>query len=240
MSFRSFQGALAASAVLLVPATAFAQSAAWSRVPMDTARYSNATEAQAPYYEARRTAYDQGYREGVRKGEQDGRRGDRFAYQNERDFQRGDKGYHRNLGDRDRYRQIFRDGYAVGYSDGYSRYGRNVGRQGTYGPQRPYGQQGPYSQQGGYGARRGGNYGGSGGSGYYSPAFDNGVREGYEKGREDRRKTRSYDPLRHGWYRSGDRHFESRYGSRDEYKNVYRRAFQQGYERGFREGRSRW
>ena len=73
----------------------------------------------------------------------------------------------------------------------------------------------------------------------HSLAFDNGSRDGYEKGREDIRKNRSFDPLRHSWYRSGDRHYEGQYGSRDEYKNIYRRGFQQGYERGYQEGRYR-
>jgi hypothetical protein len=224
-SLNGFLGAITASTALLVPATALAQSD-WLRLPSDSARYRSADDAQGPYYETRRVAYDQGYREGVKRGEEDARRGDRFAYQDERDFQHADRGYHRSLGDRDRYRQIFRDGYAAGYSAGYSRfsrYARNTGRPGSYGPQGVYG-----------------SYGGYGGYGHYSPAFDNGVREGHEKGREDARKNRSYDVLRHSWYRSGDRHFEREYGSRDQYKDLYRRGFQQGYERGYREGRYWW
>jgi hypothetical protein len=236
MSFKNFLAPLAASAVLIVPAAAAAQSTGW-QLPSDTARYRYSDDAPVSYYEIRRIAYDQGYREGVREGEKDARRGDRFAYQDERDFRRGDKGYHRSMGDRERYRQIFRDGYATGYRDGYSRlspYGRNNERQGPYRQQGRYPQQGPYGQQGGYGGWRGGS------GGYYSPAFDNGVRDGYEKGQEDARKNRSFDPLRHSWYRSGDRDFEGRYGSREQYKDIYRRGFQQGYERGFREGRYRW
>ena len=71
-------------------------------------------------------------------------------------------------------------------------------------------------------------------------AFDNGARDGYEKGLEDLRKNRSFDPRRHSWYRSGDRHYEGRYGSREQYKDVYRQGFQQGYERGYQEGRYRY
>jgi flagellar biosynthesis/type III secretory pathway protein FliH len=237
MSFKSFIAPLAATVFVLGPVSAFAQSPAW-RQPSDTARYRSLDDGQS-YSGIRRAAYDEGYRDGVRKGEQDGRRGARFAYQDERDFQRADRGYHRSFGDRERYRQIFREGYASGYSDGYSRYspyGRNDGRQGPYAQQGPYGRpQGPYGQQGGYR-----NPGGYGSGAYYSPAFDNGARDGYEKGQEDARKNRSFDPLRHSWYRSGDRHYEGRYGARQQYKDVYRRGFQQGYERGFREGRYRY
>jgi flagellar biosynthesis/type III secretory pathway protein FliH len=234
MSLRSVLAPLAASAVLLGPASALAQPPAW-RLPSDTAVNRSLDDAPISYPEIRRVAYDEGYREGLKRGEQDGRRGARFAYQDEREFQRGDKGYHRNYGDRERYRQIFRDGYVSGYQNGYARYSRAGGYNGPY-SQGPYGRpQGPYVQQGG-------NYGGYGGygGGYYTPAFDNGSRDGYEKGQEDARKNRSYDPLRHSWYRAGDRHYEGRYGSREQYKDVYRRGFQEGYERGYRDGRYRW
>jgi flagellar biosynthesis/type III secretory pathway protein FliH len=236
--FRRFFAPLAAAAVLIAPASAFAQSATW-RLPSPAERYRSADDAQVSYYDARRTAYDEGYRQGVKEGEKDGRRGERFYYQDEREFQRADRGYHRSFGDRERYRQIFRDGYAAGYSEAFGRYSR-VGRNDGYYPgspaRGPYGQQGPYPQRGGvYGPNvyRGQN-------GLYSVAFDNGARDGFEKGQEDVRKRRSFDPLRHAWYRSGDRHYEGRYGSREQYKDIYRRGFQQGYEQGFREGRYNW
>ena len=240
MLLRRFLAPLAASALLAIPAFAIAQPA-WQRSPdADSGtRFGYTDGAQLSYYDARRAAYDQGYREGIKEGEKDAKRGDRFDYRDEKEFERADRGYHRTFGDRERYRQVFRDGYATGYQDAYSRYartGRYDPRSGVYGRQGPYAQQGPYGQQGGYG---GGPYGRYPTSGYYSPAFDNGARDGYEKGLEDIRKNRSFDPLRHSWYRSGDRHYENRYGSRDQYKDVYRRGFQQGYERGYQQGRYR-
>jgi hypothetical protein len=245
MRLKSLFAPLAVSAVLAVPASAFAQTAVW-RLPAENAGYRASDDAPVSYYEVRQRAYDRGYREGAKEGEKDGRRGDRFEFQDERDFQRADKGYHRSLGDRERYRQIFRDGYASGYADGYSRvasYGRTGARPGAYGRQGPYGRQdtygsGPYGRPGPYGQPGGyGSYGGPGS--YSSPAFNNGARDGYEKGQEDARRNRSFDPLRHSWYRAGDRDYEGRYGPRDQYKDVYRRGFQQGYERGFNEGRYR-
>ena len=231
MLLNRFFAPMAAALFLAAPAALYAQTPPWA-LPSPTERYARASDAQVSYYDSRRIAYDQGYRDGAKEGEKDARRGDRYSYQDERDFQRGDHGYNRNLGDRERYRQTFRDGYANGYSDAfnrYSRYGRNTG---PYASQGPYAQRGPYVQRGPYAA-----YPGS--SGYYSPAFDNGVREGFEKGQEDARKGRSFDVLRHEWYREGDRHYESRYGSRQEYSDVYRRGFQQGYEQGYREWRYR-
>ena len=73
--------------------------------------------------------------------------------------------------------------------------------------------------------------------GYNSVPFQNGERDGYEKGREDARDNDSYDPVRHSWYRSGDRGFNNRYGTRDAYKLTYRDGFESGYERGYREVR---
>ena len=67
-------------------------------------------------------------------------------------------------------------------------------------------------------------------------AFDNGYADGYEKGLDDGRDGRGLDPTRHGWYRSADRHYDPRYGSRAAYANVYRDGFRSGYEAGFRDG----
>ena len=72
------------------------------------------------------------------------------------------------------------------------------------------------------------------GYGNNSVPFDNGYRDGLEKGREDARDNDSYDPVRHGWYRSGDRGYNSRYGTKDSYKLTYRDGFDAGYEEGYR------
>jgi flagellar biosynthesis/type III secretory pathway protein FliH len=218
------------AAALAVSVSAHAQSIAWRSPTESAARYAD--DQRPSYSDSRRIAYDEGYREGIKEGEKDSRRGEAFYFQDEKEFRNADRGYHRNYGDRERYRQSFRTGYASGYEDGYRRSSVN-GRNGNGGwrTARPgvYGNRG----YGGYG--NGGS--GNGRYGYYTPAFDNGARDGFEKGQEDIRKNRSFDPLRHSWYRSGDRHYEREYGSRDEYKNLYRRGFQEGYDRGYREGR---
>jgi flagellar biosynthesis/type III secretory pathway protein FliH len=232
MLLKRFIAPVVTAVVLAAPVSLFAQAAPWA-LPSAAGRYAPADDAQVSYSEARRIAYDQGYRQGVKEGEKDVRRGERHEYRDEREFQRADRGYNRNFGDRERYRQLFREGYSSGYTEAYSRYGRYSGDSGAYGRSVPYGVQsgrGPYAQRGSVGV-----YGGP--SGYYSPAFDNGARDGFEKGQEDARKNRSFDVLRHEWYREGDRHYENQYGSRQQYKDVYRRGFQQGYDQGFREGR---
>ena len=228
---------------LAVPA--HAQTRGW----LDTTQAYSAPD-QASFYDSQRAAYDNGFREGLKEGEKDGRKNDRFAYQDEKSFQRADKGYHREYGPLDRYRQSFRTGYAAGYSDGYRRYSPGYGPNGRYGdgtyndgrygdgravPRSSGRRPDVYPSYPGYPSN--GSYGRYGG--YTSEAVQNGINDGYEKGAEDARKNRSFDPLRHDWYRSGDRHYNGRFGSREQYKDLYRRGFQEGYERGFREGRYR-
>jgi flagellar biosynthesis/type III secretory pathway protein FliH len=218
-------------AALTISGSARAQSAGW----LGSDRPAYAYGERQSYYDAGRTAYDNGYREGLKLGEKDGRGNSRAYYQDERTFQRADKGYHREYGPLERYRQSFRSGFASGYSDGYQRYasygyGTGGQRVPVYSDRniRPgFPQQYPAQQ---YPGRVGG---------YNSAAVQNGSSDGYEKGLEDARKNRSFDPLRHAWYRSGDRHYDSRFGPREQYKDVYRQAFQQGYDRGYREGRYR-
>ena len=50
------------------------------------------------------------------------------------------------------------------------------------------------------------------GYGYEGVPFDNGYRDGYDKGREDARDNDAYDPRRHSRYRSGDHGYDRRYG----------------------------
>jgi hypothetical protein len=76
---------------------------------------------------------------------------------------------------------------------------------------------------------------GRGGDGYQSVPFDNGYKDGYDKGREDARDNDSHDPVSHARYRAGDHGYDRRYGTREEYKNVYRDGFRAGYDEGYRD-----
>ena len=173
-----------------------------------------------------RAAYDNGYRRGLENGERDARSGRSANYRDDGAYRDADWGYDRRFGARGQYRQMFRDGYEEGYRNGYSRSAR-----------------GGYGGYGGYGSPRDGRYpnngypGGGypgGGYGYGDTAREYGYREGVEKGAEDARDGDRFDPRRHKWYREGDRHYNSRYGPREQYERAYREAFQQGYEAGYR------
>ena len=69
-----------------------------------------------------------------------------------------------------------------------------------------------------------------------NPGFDNGYADGYEKGLDDGGSRREFNPTRHAWYRSADRHYDPDYGSRAAYANVYRDGFRSGYEAGYADG----
>lgn len=67
-------------------------------------------------------------------------------------------------------------------------------------------------------------------------AIDHGFNDGYDRGLQDGRDRARYDPVRHRAYRSADRGYETRHGSREQYRIAYRDGFKDGYERGYRDG----
>jgi hypothetical protein len=171
-------------------------------------------------------AYDNGYREGLKHGERDARRGRDFAYAHEDTYRDADKGYRRSYGDRGTYRRIFREGYVAGYTEGYrGSHGRwdRYDRRTTYPAYPPAGSAYPRTTY----PRGIGRYS--------SPAAGVGFRDGYEAGRDDAWDRDPYDPRRVKRYREGDHDYHSRYGARDEYAREYRAAFLQGYEQGYRD-----
>jgi hypothetical protein len=69
---------------------------------------------------------------------------------------------------------------------------------------------------------------------YTTPAFQNGYRDGLQKGREDGDDNDRYDASRHSWYRSATRGYEDEYGTRAAYQARYREGFEAGYAEGYR------
>jgi hypothetical protein len=70
---------------------------------------------------------------------------------------------------------------------------------------------------------------------YFQLAYGNGYTDGHEKGIEDGRHWRSFDPERHRRYRDADHRYDRRYGPRVEYQRAYRDGFLAGYRMGYRE-----
>ena len=180
--------------MLVTAAPAFAQWGRPNAWPSNNGR---------PYAEARRAAYDNGFREGLKEGDKDGRQRDRFEYRDERDFQRADTGYHRNFGDVERYRQSFRAGFVDGYSQAYGRYNR-----GGNGYDRDY--RSPAFENG---ARDG---------------FEMGREDARDNDRFDPRRHKWY---REG-DRHYDRRFGPREVYEDEYRRGFLAGYDQGFREG--------
>lgn len=72
---------------------------------------------------------------------------------------------------------------------------------------------------------------------YQDPAYMRGYDDGYRRGLEAGRDRDYYDPRRENWYRSADRGYDRRYGSRTHWRQVYRDGFSVGYDAGYREAR---
>ena len=72
------------------------------------------------YGDARQTALNAGYNNGIQEGRKDRSRGERFEYRDESDYQNATEDYNSRYGNREVYRQYFRQGFANGYRDGYN------------------------------------------------------------------------------------------------------------------------
>ena len=163
-------------------------------------------------------AFQRGFRDGERLGEEDARRGRSFNVQNHREYREADAGYGRNDGSRDRYRDEFRRGFTDGYRQGYrddrfdGRDSRRDDRNGNW------------------------NRGGS----IRNPGQARGFSDGYRKGVEDRRANRRFDANRFKEVRQGTAPgYNGDFGSRERYTFAYRDGFRDGYEDGFRRGYAR-
>ena len=175
------------------------------------AAYAN-DEYRASYAQAQRAARDFGYRDGLKRGQDAARSGRALDIERERDYRNADNGYNRSYGDKNRYRDTYRGGFAEGYRDAY---GRRAVLRPAY----------PSASGRGWGGTA--NYG----------AYQNGVADGYAKGLDDVHDRKRPDVERQKWYRNGDHDYDSRYGSKETYRHDYRRGFVEGYNRAYGEAR---
>jgi hypothetical protein len=69
--------------------------------------------------QAYRIAQENGYRDGLRHGQDDRNRNRRSNYQDSSDFRDASRGYRSEYGNRDAYRNAYREGFRRGYDEGY-------------------------------------------------------------------------------------------------------------------------
>ena len=238
---------ISAALVIASSAPAAAQTNDWLA---GTTAYAR-DDYRTSYTQAQRQAYDNGYRDGLKRGEEAVRDRKAFNVEIERDYRSADRGYNRSLGDRNLYHDNYRGGFSQGYRDAYSRYGGNANGRWDNGNGN-----GPWNNGNGTGPWNNGNGNGNGngpwdnrgrngrdargwgnGTGTAYGAYQNGASDGYQKGLDDVQDRKSPDVTRQKWYRSGDHDYKSTYGSKDAYRVEYRRGFEEGYNRAYRDAR---
>jgi hypothetical protein len=117
---------LTAAAVLAFSAMASTACAtgAYSQPPYRDRGYYNDRYIR----EAEQRAYDNGFRDGVRRGERDARGNHRFDPQRHDEWRDANDGFRREYGDHNVYRRSFRIGFEQGYAQGYRQFDRGYRR----------------------------------------------------------------------------------------------------------------
>jgi hypothetical protein len=73
-------------------------------------------------YDARQTALNAGYNEGMKAGRDDRNHNRRFEFRDSSAYRNATKDYNSRMGDRGVYQTYFRQAFQTGYSDGYRGY----------------------------------------------------------------------------------------------------------------------
>ncbi len=149
--------------------------------------------------ELERRAYDNGYRSGLRAGGRDTSDGRVFEMERQRDWRDADDGYHRDFGDRELYRRVFRDGFRVGYSEAFNRRGVVIAPRAT--------SVSPASQMG------------------YRDGFEAGRSDARDRDRYDPQRAKRYREGDHDY----DRRYGSRDDYAREYRAAFQQGYEEGY-----------
>jgi len=117
---------LALAVFLVLPVSAFAQGRGrndnWRRNDQWGRNDRWGRNDNRVSFQLRQTALNAGYNNGIEEGRKDRRRGERFEFRDEGDYQKATEDYSSRLGNRELYRNFFREGFANGYRAGYSGY----------------------------------------------------------------------------------------------------------------------
>ncbi|HEY0003542.1 MAG TPA: hypothetical protein VGB17_01935 [Pyrinomonadaceae bacterium] len=73
-------------------------------------------------FQLRQTALNAGYNNGIEAGRKDRRKGNRYEFRDEGEYQKATKDYNSRYGDRELYRRYFRMAFENGYDAGYNGY----------------------------------------------------------------------------------------------------------------------
>jgi len=197
---------LAVSLLLVFSASALAQD-------RDDYYYRGGNVAQTRQY-----GYDNGFRDGEKRGRHEGRENDPYDFHTP-DWRQATRGYKNWMGPVN----AFQNGYQQGYADGF-RSGFNSERPGWRGDRDDH-----YRGENYYGN---GSYGGN--DGYNSRAgYDNGYRDGASIAREDLYNRKPFNANPRGRFSDRDNGYAREYGDRNAYRAEYTDGYRAGYQAAF-------
>lgn len=185
----------------------------------------------------REYAYAFGYFVAYPEGREHYRRGDRLDHEDIQLYRNDTNGFLWWMGDRNDYRSNYRRGFQTGFREGRDGRSPRVTRRDV---ERILGD----SLRNVYGRDRYDDDRDHGRGRYNRDqiirlARQNGYRDGFRHGQEDRRNRGRYD-FQCGNYQDGMRGYNSDYGDRDLYRQAYREGHRRGYEDGYRGRNGGW
>lgn len=156
--------------------------------------------------QARQYGYQNGYDDGLRRGQHEGRENDPFDYQTP-EWRQATRGYQEWMGPMNWYQRGYQEGYSTGFRAGYQEVAQNW-----------------YD-----GDDRGQHYGWRARD-RDSVAYRMGYEDGSSVAREDAAQWKPYNPKPRGRYDDRDHGYRREYGSKDQYKMEYTYGYRDGYQ----------
>ncbi len=167
--------------------------------------------------QARQYGYDNGFRDGEKRGRHEGRENDPYDYHTP-DWRQATHGYKSWMGPLN----VFQNGYQQGYADGF-RSGFNSERPGWRGD----GDRDDYRHNGYYGN----GYSGNGAYGYDSRiGYNTGYQDGASTARDDAYRNKPFNPNPRGRFDDRDHGYRREYGDKSAYRAEYTDGYRAGYQ----------
>jgi hypothetical protein len=173
---------------------------------------------------------EHGYRDGFHRGVEDHAANAGNKYKTE-DWEHGDRGYAKYMGDKDMYKDAYKAAYQRGYQDGYSN--RRSGFGPVYvNPSDPYYRPGtpPVEAEDYYRTDTNENVYTTQGWPPQNVASEIGYRDGITWAQYDLRNGNAPNPETTWVFRRADHGYRDQYGDKRAYQQAYRQAFVQAYQ----------
>lgn len=161
---------------------------------------------------ARQYGYDNGFRDGERRGRHEGKENDPFDYHTP-DWHQATHGYKNWMGPVNAFQNGYQQGYAEGFRSGFL--SERPGWRGD----------GDGDRDDRY---RGGVHGSN-----HGIAYDTGYQDGVTVAREDLYNNKRFDPNPRGRYDDRDHGYRREYGDKNTYKTEYTDGYGAGYQATF-------